>query len=223
MNNRHPVTLSRALGSPRYLIILITLAFFAIYTRTSAPSVLSGDSAEFQLAAATLGVAHPTTYPLYTLLGYLATILVPFGDRAWRVTFVTAGCAALAVGMFCALALRLGVSRRAALIGTIALGVTPGLWNAATVAEVYALLALLMVVLGYVVSYQPSAISHQLSAISREKSGVRRYSAGSVREPPVQVVAKQLIPQHREKTLIGSWFSVHSSAVLQFGSSRLSA
>lgn len=144
-----------------YLSLLVALAFMAIYARTAAPSVLSGDSAEFQLAAATLGVAHPTTYPLYTLLGHLATLVLPFGDLARRVTLLTAGCAAAAVGLFCFLALRLGLSRRAALLGAIALGVTPGLWNAATAAEVYALLALLMVGLGV----QLSAINYRLSAI----------------------------------------------------------
>jgi hypothetical protein len=112
--------------------------------------MLSGDSAEFQLVAAILGVAHPTTYPLYTLLGHLMTVLVPFGDLAWRVTLLSAVCAAAAIGVQCGLARRLGLAWPAALIGAVALGVTPGLWNAATLAEVYALLALLLLLLAYV-------------------------------------------------------------------------
>src|SRR5215218_2866378 len=74
--------------------------FLALYVRTAAPSVLSGDSAEFQLAAPLLGVPHPTTYPLYVLLGKLATLVIPFGDLAWRVTLISSVCAALAVGFF---------------------------------------------------------------------------------------------------------------------------
>ncbi|HWQ11254.1 MAG TPA: DUF2723 domain-containing protein [Roseiflexaceae bacterium] len=133
MENRHLLTLSLVLG------------FLALYAATAAPSVLSGDSAEFQLAAALPGVPHPTTYPLYTVLGFLATRLVPLGEAGWRVTLLSALCAALAVGLFFALARRLLASTPAALVGALALGLAPGLWNAATLAEVYALLALLIV------------------------------------------------------------------------------
>jgi hypothetical protein len=134
--------------SPILLVSALFLLFLAIYIRTAAPSVLSGDSAEFQLAAPLLGVPHPTTYPLYILLGKLATLLVPFGDLAWRVTLVSALCAALAVGLFFLLARRVAGMAGAA-VAALALGVTPGLWNAATLAEVYALLAALLVGLGY--------------------------------------------------------------------------
>jgi hypothetical protein len=124
---------------------LLFLLFLALYVRTSAPSVLSGDSAEFQMAAPLLGVPHPTTYPLYVLLGKLATLVIPFGDLAWRVTIVSVVCAALAVGLFFGIARRLTASVPAALIGALALGLAPGLWNAATMAEVYALMMALLV------------------------------------------------------------------------------
>src|SRR5262245_12630318 len=128
---------------------LLSLAFLALYVRTAAPSVLSGDSAEFQLAAPLLGVPHPTTYPLYVLLGKLATLAIPLGDLAWRVTIVSAGCAALAVGLFFLLARQITGSVPAALVGALALGLAPGLWNAATMAEVYALLMALLAALFY--------------------------------------------------------------------------
>src|SRR5215210_4812718 len=125
---------------------LLVLIFLALYVRTAAPSVLSGDSAEFQLAAPLLGVPHPTTYPLYVLLGKLATLVIPFGDLAWRVTLVSSVCAALAVGFFFGIARRLTASTPAALVGALALGLAPGLWNAATMAEVYALMIALLAV-----------------------------------------------------------------------------
>ena len=128
-------------------LALFMLGFLAIYIRTAAPSVLSGDSAEFQMVASTLGVAHPTTYPLYTMLAALATRIVPFGDAAWRVTIVSSICAALAVSVFSMLSRRLGLSYRAAILGGFFLGVAPGLWNAATLAEVYSLLILLILLL----------------------------------------------------------------------------
>lgn len=126
---------------------LLLLSFLALYIRTAAPSVLSGDSAEFQLVASTLGVAHPTTYPLYTMLAALATRILPFGDAAWRVTLVSSLCAAVAVSVFCVFVRRLSLSYRAALLSSLFLGVSPGLWNSATLAEVYTLLILLLCLL----------------------------------------------------------------------------
>jgi Protein O-mannosyl-transferase TMEM260-like len=127
---------------------LITLALFCafllLYMRTAAPSVLSGDSAEFQFAAPLLGVPHPTTYPFYMLLGKLATLIGPASDVARRVTLVSSGCAALAVALFFRLARRLSADGPA-LIAALLFGFAPGFWNAATMAEVYALLMLLLV------------------------------------------------------------------------------
>jgi hypothetical protein len=131
----------------RRAAVLLFLLFLALYARTAAPSVLSGDSAEFQMAAPLLGVPHPTTYPLYVLLGKLATLVIPVGDMAWRVTVVSAVCAALAVALFFGMAHHLTASPPAALVGALALGLAPGLWNAATMAEVYALLMALLVAL----------------------------------------------------------------------------
>src|SRR6476646_8512917 len=106
----------------RHLVVLLFLLFLALYVRTAAPSVLSGDSAEFQMAAPLLGVPHPTTYPLYVLLGKLATLVIPFGDLAWRVTLVSVVCAALAVALFYTVSRRLIASAPAALVGSLAFG-----------------------------------------------------------------------------------------------------
>ena len=153
--NQEPRTEARqAVLNSRFSVLVsavMFLFFLAIYIRTTAPSVLSGDSAEFQLAAPLLGIPHPTTYPLYILLGKLATLLLPFGDLAWRVTLVSALCAALAVALFALMARRL-VGLTGAIVGALALGVAPGLWNAATLAEVYALLAALLAALAWLLA-----------------------------------------------------------------------
>lgn len=124
--------------------IVLAVGLLALYAYTSAPGVLAGDSAEFQFAAPLLGVPHPTTYPLYTLLGWFSAVLVPLRTPAWRVTFVSAVCAALAVLLLLVLARRIGMRLGAALIGALMLGLSPGVWNAATQAEVYTLLLLLL-------------------------------------------------------------------------------
>src|SRR5512145_1090395 len=110
---------------PYVMFTIVLLAFLALYVRTAAPSVMGGDSAEFQLAAPLLGVPHPTTYPLYVLLSKLATLLIPFGDMARRVTLVSSGCAALAVALFFLLTHRISASPLVATLSTLALGLAP--------------------------------------------------------------------------------------------------
>jgi len=67
---------------------------------TIAPGVVShaaGDSAEFQTVAWVMGTAHPTGYPSFTILGFIATHLLPFGDPAYRMNLLQALLAAGAV------------------------------------------------------------------------------------------------------------------------------
>lgn len=45
-----------------WLALLIGLAALALYARTLAPSLLWGDSAEFQTLSYTLGMTHHTGY-----------------------------------------------------------------------------------------------------------------------------------------------------------------
>src|SRR5256885_17261742 len=70
----------------------------ALYLATLAPG-LGGtvDSAEFQQAAYSLAIVHPTGYPLYLLLARLWITLLPLGDVAWRVNLLSAVCAVAAV------------------------------------------------------------------------------------------------------------------------------
>jgi hypothetical protein len=57
----------------------------------------AGDSAEFQTVSWVLGTAHPTGYPSYVILGFIATHLLPFGDPAFRMNLLQALLAASAV------------------------------------------------------------------------------------------------------------------------------
>ncbi|HEX2984056.1 MAG TPA: DUF2723 domain-containing protein, partial [Ignavibacteriales bacterium] len=51
--------------------LLLFIAVFAVYMFTLAPSVTQIDAGELAAAQATLGIAHPTGYPLFTIIGYL--------------------------------------------------------------------------------------------------------------------------------------------------------
>ncbi|KAF0151961.1 MAG: hypothetical protein FD143_1430 [Ignavibacteria bacterium] len=48
-----------------------SLIVFIVYLFTLAPSVIQIDSGELAAVQATLGIAHPTGYPLFTIIGYL--------------------------------------------------------------------------------------------------------------------------------------------------------
>lgn len=132
---------------------LVGLLFFILYAVTAAPSIveLYDDSLEFQLVGPTLGIAHPTGYPLYTMLGALwSRLLFPVGNWAWRMNLLSALAAAITVSLLFLCTHRLieqisHVKRQGALwIGpgvaaTLAFGLAPVWWSQATIAEVYAL------------------------------------------------------------------------------------
>ncbi len=124
------------------LALALFAASLALYVQTLAPSVatLFDDSLEFPLVSYRLGIAHPTGYPLYTLLGKLFTLL-PWHNVAWRVNLLSAVAGALAVTFVFLVARQLVARRLPALLGAVALAVSPVFWSQAVIAEVYTLAA----------------------------------------------------------------------------------
>lgn len=120
----------------------ISLAAFALYLRTMPPTVLDGDSGEFQYMAYILGVPHSSGYPLYILLGKLFTCL-PFGDVAFRVNLLSVVTSALALSIVYALLRRVGIVRAVACLTTIFCAVMPSIWGGALETKVYGLHLLL--------------------------------------------------------------------------------
>ncbi len=125
---------------------IIVVAALGLYVVTLLPGIGSGDTAEFQRVLPTLGVAHPTGYPLYTILGWLWSWL-PLGTPAWRMSLFSAVAAALAVGMIYTVARAIGQTRVVAAAVALALAVSRTFWSQATIAEVYALAALIQALL----------------------------------------------------------------------------
>lgn len=66
-----------------------------IYVNTSFPTVPSGDSGELCFNSCALGVAHPPGYPLFIMIGFLFTKIIPIGTPAFRVNCVSCCCGAL--------------------------------------------------------------------------------------------------------------------------------
>ncbi|HEX9657017.1 MAG TPA: DUF2723 domain-containing protein [Bacteroidota bacterium] len=67
-------------SSPVRVGLLLSAVVFVVYSMTLAPSVGFIDSGELSAVACTLGIAHPTGYPLFTLLGWVFSRL-PIGSE----------------------------------------------------------------------------------------------------------------------------------------------
>jgi hypothetical protein len=118
------------------LAALLFIASLVLYIRTLAPSLLYGDSAEFQTIAFTLGIGHPTGYSVYVLFAKLFTFL-PIGEVAYRVNLFSAVCAALTVGLIYFILRTLDARSVLAVGGALALAVSPLFWKYASMAEIY--------------------------------------------------------------------------------------
>jgi tetratricopeptide (TPR) repeat protein len=122
--------------------LAVSVAAFAVYVATLCPTIYAGDSGELAVAATTLGIAHPPGYPLWTLLGRLATMVLP-GTPAVSLNLFSAICAAGAAGIL-ALVLTMLTERRLASAGVaLAFAFARAVWVNAVVVEVYALNLLL--------------------------------------------------------------------------------
>ena len=161
------------------IALIIGLAGFVFYAATAAPSVatLFDDSLEFQVVLPTLGIAHPSGYPLYTLLGKLFTLLIPFRDAAGRANLLSALCAGAALGVLYLLAQKFAGNRAAAATATTLFALSPAWWSQATIAEVYALHGLLVVLFLYLLLRWEEARS-QGSGVRGQRSGIRGQGSG---------------------------------------------
>jgi 4-amino-4-deoxy-L-arabinose transferase-like glycosyltransferase len=141
-NFQIPILMKEPLPRRRDCLLRAVIFFgaLALYWRTLAPSVATifDDSLEFQLVCPTLGIAHPTGYPLYTLLGKFFT-LIPIGDAAYRVNLMSAFFAALTVVFTYLIVHVLTDDSPSALFASLAIAVSPVFWSQAVIAEVYSL------------------------------------------------------------------------------------
>jgi len=92
-----------------------------LYVRTLAPSLLWGDSAEFQTLSYTLGMTHPSGYMTYIMIGKLFTY-IPVGNIAYRVNLMSAFFGALTVAQIYLLVRMLGGIPIAGISASLTLG-----------------------------------------------------------------------------------------------------
>jgi hypothetical protein len=158
----------------------VFLVALVVYSWTLAPTVTLTDSGELIVAAYGLGVAHPPGTPLWVMLAHLAS-LVPVGSVAVRINFSSAVFAAFACAMLTLVVAELivtascfGAPRRrkramrqssniessntggflmfAPAVGAgLLMAFSRTLWAYATITEVYALNALLVLLVFFLV------------------------------------------------------------------------
>jgi len=86
--------------SRRYYYLLTAFLVFVIYLFTMAPSVVQIDSGELAAVQITLGIAHPTGYPLFTIIGFLFSLIpLPF-TKIFQMNLLAAIYCSASVGVF---------------------------------------------------------------------------------------------------------------------------
>ncbi|HET9345451.1 MAG TPA: DUF2723 domain-containing protein [Candidatus Limnocylindrales bacterium] len=104
------------------------------------PGVGYWDTAEFQTVPPILGTAHPTGYPTYVLLGWVASfVLSPFGDAAFRMNLLSAILVGVAAAITVDLVRMLTRSVGLGVVAGLGLAATPIVWAIGTHADPHAL------------------------------------------------------------------------------------
>ncbi|MCC7361869.1 MAG: DUF2723 domain-containing protein [Anaerolineales bacterium] len=127
--------LSEAPPPDLYLEVGLFVFGLGVYTLTLAPGLLPADAGEFQLAGATLGIAHPPGFALYTLLSRVAA-LWPGAGPAAALNGLSALLAALALVLLYRVVVRLTALPLAGVVAAIVLGASTTFWAQATTTNI---------------------------------------------------------------------------------------
>ncbi|HEX3428393.1 MAG TPA: DUF2723 domain-containing protein [Candidatus Limnocylindrales bacterium] len=118
----------------------VGLLAFALCIWRLMPGLGFWDTAEFQTVLPVMGTAHPTGYPTYVLLGWLASLLLtPIGEPALRINVLSAILVGLGAGLTVDLARRLTGSLVMGLVAGVGVALTPIVWAIGTRADPHAL------------------------------------------------------------------------------------
>lgn len=119
--------------------LFLFVTTFAIYLHNVSPSVYGGDVGDFVIASLTRGIAHPSGYPLFVLLGVIFDQLPIHQTPAWKVGLVSVFFSSFSVVVMYFIILELLKKRLLAVITALSLAFLYSFWLYAEVAEVFAL------------------------------------------------------------------------------------
>jgi hypothetical protein len=114
------------------------------------------DTAEFQMVLPVMGTAHPTGYPTYVLIGWLASVLLqPIGEASLRTNVLSAILVAIGAGFSVDLARRVSGSLLLGVVAGVGTLLTPIVWAVGTHADPHALhFAFLAIILWLLVRWE---------------------------------------------------------------------
>jgi hypothetical protein len=144
----------------RLAALVAPLAVGAVAVAAATTAMLPGlgfwDTAEFQAVAPLLGTAHPTGYPTYVILGWLANlVLAPFGEPAFRMNLFAGLSVGVAAAVTTDLARTLTRSTPLGVLAGLGLALTPVVWAIGTRADAHALhLAFVAILLRLLVGWE---------------------------------------------------------------------
>jgi 4-amino-4-deoxy-L-arabinose transferase-like glycosyltransferase len=121
------------------------LSFFiplAIYAASAYHDVMYWDIGEMDTVPYILGIAHPPGFPLYTLVGWAFTHLVPVGSVAWRMSLLSGLAMALAAWFVGRIVVDERGDRIAGLCAALLFALGGVAWAHATRAEAHAFVVL---------------------------------------------------------------------------------
>jgi hypothetical protein len=146
-----PALARPALGALAVAAVVLVLCRHALL-----PGVGFWDTAEFQTVGPVLGTAHPTGFPAWVILGWLASVVLqPFGDPALRMNLLSAVLIAAAAGLTVVLVRRLTGWTLLGVAAGLGLGLDAVAWRIGTRADAHALhLALVALLLIALVAWQ---------------------------------------------------------------------
>ena len=166
-----------------FVAATIFFIVFGVYLTTMCHTVSFTDSGELATVATTLGIAHPTGYPLWTLIGRLFVMLPFGGQEIIHLNVLASLLTALAVGFYFKLLLIIFRSHRvfgvrkdatgvvnrwmavfAAFVTALSVGFSSTIWAQSVEIEVYALHALLVtiIVILFVSGIEAQLTEHQI-------------------------------------------------------------
>lgn len=120
--------------------VLVGLAAFALARAALLPGQGFWDTGEFQAVPPLFGTAHPTGFPTYVTLGWLASfVLAPIGEPALRMNALSAIFAGVAAGLVVVLVRGLTGRTGVAVAAGLLVALTPIAWRIGTFADPHAL------------------------------------------------------------------------------------
>ena len=136
--------------------VLVGVVAFVLARGVLLPGQGFWDTGEFQAVPPVFGTAHPTGYPSYVLLGWLASlVLVPAGEAALRMNLLSAVLLATAAGLVVVVVRQLTGRSIVGLGAGLLLALTPIPWRMGGFADPHTLhLALVAVLLVLLVGWE---------------------------------------------------------------------